>query len=95
MDRVAFLRSLQKKQATRQYAHVASQTDGPGSGLSEHGAVGLGEKVSMIAGEIKRLKPSIGTWSRFKAGEGLRGRSRSPRIQAEAGSSTDPMLIQV
>ena len=57
MDRVAFLRSLQKKQANRQYVHVATQADGPGSGLSEHGAVGLGEKIAMNAGGLLKLKP--------------------------------------
>jgi hypothetical protein len=98
MDRVAFLRSLQKKQAVRQYAHVASQTDGPGSGLSEHGAVGLGEKIGMVKDEIKKLQSAsrmvpkppppapLGSWNRFG-----RGRSRSPRVAAEAGSSTQPM----
>ena len=96
MDRVAFLRSLQKKQAVRQYAHVASQTDGPGSGLSEHGAVGLGEKIGMVRGEIKKLlkRPAAsprGSLGRF-ASSLARGRSRSPRVLAEAGSSTQPMV---
>ena len=99
MDRVAFLRSLQKKQAVRQYAHVASQTDGPGSGLSEHGAVGLGEKIGMVQGEIKKLqkRPAAsprGSLGRF-ASSFARGRSRSPRVAAEAGSSHQPMVIQV
>ena len=52
MDRVAFLRRLQKAQADRQYVHVMV----PGSGLSEHGAVDLGDKVTTVAGAIKRLK---------------------------------------
>ena len=96
MDRVAFLRSLQKKQAVRQYAHVASQTDGPGSGLSEHGAVGLGEKIAMSAGGLLKVKPPAmapprgGSLGRF-ASSFARGRSRSPMVTAEAGSSTQPM----
>jgi hypothetical protein len=109
MDRVAFLRSLQKKQAVRQYAHVTSQTDGPGSGLSEHGAVGLGEKISMAVGPLLRPKAkalfskptpygmtSPDTAMRLRgASAPPRARSRSPRISAEAGSSHQPMLIQV
>jgi hypothetical protein len=96
MDRVAFLRSLQKKQAVRQYAHVASQTDGPGSGLSEHGAVGLGEKIDRAVGPLLKAKPKSGAFGkptplgRF-ASSFARGRSRSPRVAAEAGSSTQPM----
>jgi hypothetical protein len=95
MDRVAFLRRLQKAQADRQYAHA----EGPGSGLSEHGAVGLGEKIGMVKDEIKKLQSAsrmvpkppppapLGSWNRFG-----RGRSRSPRLTAEAGSSTQPMV---
>jgi hypothetical protein len=102
MDRVAFLRSLQKKQATRQYAHVTSQTDGPGSGLSEHGAVGLGEKIERVVGLLKPTakaafsKPTpYGMTSTAAALRSMRGRSRSPMVRAEAGSSTDPMLIHL
>ena len=90
MDRVAFLRRLQKAQADRQYVHVA----GPGSGLSEHGAVGLGEKVALIAGQVKKLAPKppppapLGSWRNFG-----RGRTRSPR--AAAGSSTQPMVYDL
>ena len=52
MNRVAFLRQLQKAQADRQYKHVM----GPGSGLSEHGAVDLGDEIAMVARTIKELK---------------------------------------
>jgi hypothetical protein len=65
MDRVAFLRSLQKKQAVRQYAHVASQTDGPGSGLSEHGAVGLGRR-SVWSRARSRSCRALPEWSRSR-----------------------------
>ena len=52
MDRVAFLRQPLNPHADRQYKHSM----GPGSGLSEHGAVDLGDKVAMVAGALKRLK---------------------------------------
>ena len=93
MDRVAFLRQLQKAQADRQHKHVM----GPGSGLSEHGAVGLGEKIAMSAGGLLKMKPPAmapprgGSLGRF-ASSLARGRSRSPRVLAEAGSSTQPMV---
>ena len=90
MDRVAFLRRLQKAQADRQYVHVA----GPGSGLSEHGAVDLGDKVAMVKSTLKALVPKppppapLASWSNFG-----RGRTRSPR--AAAGSSTQPMVYDL
>ena len=77
MERVAFLRKLQKSIADQNYI----RTHGGDSGLSEHGAVGLGEKVAMVASNI--AKP--------KASEAPRGRSRSPRMSAAAGSSSQPM----
>ena len=93
MDRVAFLRRLQKAQADRQYVHVA----GPGSGLSEHGAVDLGDKVAMVKSTLKGLVPKppppapLASWSNF--GRSERGRTRSPR--AAAGSSTQPMVYDL
>ena len=97
MERVAFLRKLQKSLADQNYV----RTHGGDSGLSEHGAVGLGEKIEMIASKIAMPKAKagalsapmtapLGMWSRFNAGEPPRGRSRSPR--AAAGSSTQPMV---
>ena len=98
MERVAFLRSLQKAVADQNYLRA----EGAGSGLSEHGAVGLGEKIAMAAGKI--MKPQAkskpggfstpmaapqGTWSNFgrAASEEPRDPSRSPdtlRYRAEA-----------
>ena len=77
MERVAFLRKLQKSIADQNYI----RTHGGDSGLSEHGAVGLGEKVALVASNI--AKP--------KASEAPRWRSRSPRMSAAAGSSSQPM----
>ena len=91
MDRVAFLRQLQKAQADRQHKHVM----GPGSGLSEHGAVDLGDKVAMVKSTLKGLVPKppppapLVSWSNF--GRSERGRTRSPR--AAAGSSTQPTVF--
>ena len=98
MERVAFLRNLQKSLADQNYV----RTHGGDSGLSEHGAVGLGEKIEMVASKIAKPKAKagafsapmaspLGKWSRFNAGEPPRGRSRSPRMSAAAGSSSQPM----
>ena len=96
MERVAFLRSLQKSLADQNYV----RTHGAGSGLSEHGAVGLGEKVEMVASKITNPKSKadglsipkkapIGTWSIVfrSASEAPRGRSRSPRDGRMLGRS--------
>ena len=92
MERVAFLRKLQKSIADQNYI----RTHGGDSGLSEHGAVGLGEKVAMVASNIAKPKAKAappGTWTNFfrSASEAPRGRSRSPRMSAAAGSSSQPM----
>ena len=94
MERVAFLRKLQKSLADQNYV----RTHGGDSGLSEHGAVGLGEKIAMVASEVKKLQPRavpkppppapLASWSDFG-----RGRTRSPR--AAAGSSTQPMVYDL
>ena len=94
MERVALLRRLQKSIADQNYI----RTHGGGSGLSEHGAVGLGEKIEMVASKIAKPKAKagaapLGTWTNFfrSASEAPRGRSRSPRVSAAAGSSSQPM----
>ena len=70
MERVAFLRKLQKSLADQNYV----RTHGGDSGLSEHGAVGLGEKIEMVASKIANPKSQavsipkkapIGTWTNF------------------------------
>ena len=78
MERVAFLRNLLKSLADQNYV----RTYGGDSGLSEHGAVGLGEKIEMVASKIANpRKAPIGTWTNCfrSASEAPRGRSRSPR----------------
>ena len=93
MERVAFLRNLQKSIADQNYI----RTHGGDSGLSEHGAVGLGEKIEMVASKIANPKKEpIGTWTNFfrSASEAPRGRSRSPRMSAAAGSSSQPMRYE-
>ena len=100
MERIAFLRKLQKSLADQNYV----RTHGGDLGLSEHGAVGLGEKIQMVASKITKPKAKagafsapmtspLGKWCRFNAGEPPRGRSRSPR--AAAGSSTQPMVYDL
>jgi hypothetical protein len=55
MERVAFLRSLQKSMADQNYV----RTFGASSGLSEDGAVGLKEKVAAVAGEIAKPRGAL------------------------------------
>lgn len=106
MERVAFLRSLQKSMADQNYV----RTFGASSGLSEDGAVGLKEKVAAVAGEIAKPRgallparqrtpspyrmPPLGPrsgWKRDMRAASERPRTRSPRVSAAAGSSTQPM----
>ena len=90
------MRNLQKSLADQNYV----RTYGGDSGLSEHGAVGLGEKIEMVASKIAKPKAKagafsapmaapIGKWSRFNAGEPPRGRSRSPRDGRMIGGSEE------
>ena len=58
MDRVAFLRQLQRAQSDRQYSHVASQT---GSELSSTGAVVLAGKIDLVRSELKSAMSGLGT----------------------------------
>ena len=58
MDRVAFLRQLQRSQADRQYKHVSSQT---GSELSSTGAVDLAGKIDLVRSELKSAMSGLGT----------------------------------
>ena len=103
MERIAVLRNLQKSLADQNYV----RTHGRDSGLLEHGAVGLGEKIEMVASKIANPKKApIGTWTIFFRSEAPRGRSRSPRdgralggsvgsrVSAAAGSSSQPMRYE-
>ena len=88
MERVAFLRNLQKSIADQNYI----RTHGGDSGLSEHGAVGIGEKIEMVASKLLKPKakarafsaphpaPLIPSWPNFgrAESEASRGRSRTP-----------------
>ena len=67
MDRVAFIRQLQRSQADRQYKHVSSQT---GSELSSTGAVDLAGKIDLVRSELMSAMAKIGT----AIGQGLAGR---------------------
>ena len=58
MDRVAFLRQLQRAQADRQYKHVTTQT---GSELSSTGAVDLAGKIDLFRTELMSAMGKIGT----------------------------------
>ena len=58
MDRVAFLRQLQRSQADRQYKHVSSQT---GSELSSTGAVDLAGKIDLVRSELMSAMGKMGT----------------------------------
>ena len=58
MDRVAFIRQLQRAQADRQYKHVTTQT---GSELSSTGAVDLAGKIDLFRTELMSAMGKIGT----------------------------------
>ena len=58
MDRVAFIRQLQRSQADRQYKHVSSQT---GSELSSTGAVDLAGKIDLVRSELMSAMGKMGT----------------------------------
>ena len=85
MERVAFLRKLQKSIADQNYI----RTHGGDSGLSEHGAVGLGEKIEMVASKLLKPKakarafsephpaPLTPSWPNIGRAAS-RGRSRTP-----------------
>ena len=70
MDRVAFIRQLQRSQADRQYKHVSSQT---GSELSSTGAVDLAGKIDLFRSEVKSAMSGLGT----AIGRGLAGQRAS------------------
>ena len=70
MDRVAFLRQLQRSQADRQYKHVTTQT---GSELSSTGAVDLAGKIDLVRSELKSAMSGLGT----AMGQGLAGQRAS------------------
>ena len=57
MDRVAFLRQLQRAQSDRQCSHVASQT---GSELSSTGAVDLANKIDLVRSELSTAIGQMG-----------------------------------
>ena len=58
MDRVAFIRQLQRAQSDRQYKHVTTQT---GSELSSTGAVDLAGKIDLFRSEMKSAMSGLGT----------------------------------
>ena len=77
MDRVAFIRQLQRSQADRQYKHVSSQT---GSELSSTGAVDLAGTIDLVRSELMSAMGKMGT----AIGQGLasqRASSIPPRYQ--------------
>ena len=56
MDRVAFIRQLQRAQADRQYKHVTTQT---GSELSSTGAVDLAGKIDLLQSKLDSTVASM------------------------------------
>ena len=56
MDRVAFLRQLQRAQSDRQYKHVTTQT---GSELSSTGAVDLAGKIDLLKSKLDSTVASM------------------------------------
>ena len=70
MDRVAFLRQLQRSQADRQYKHLSSQT---GSELSSTGAVDLAGKIDLVRSALMSAMGKMGT----AIGRGLAGQRAS------------------
>ena len=77
MDRVAFLRQLQRAQSDRQYKHVTTQT---GSELSSTGAVDLAGKIDLLRSALTSAMGKMGT----AIGQGLasqRASSIPPRYR--------------
>ena len=70
MDRVAFIRQLQRSQADRQYKHVSLQT---GSELSSTGAVDLAGKIDLVRSELMSAMGKMGT----AIGQGLASQKAS------------------
>ena len=85
MDRVAFLRQLQRSQADRQYKHVSSQT---GSELSSTGAVDLAGKIDLVRSELKSAMSGLGTVI-GKELAGQRVSSLPPRYRRPADGEPD------
>ena len=75
MDRVAFIRQLQRSQADRQYKHVTTQT---GSELSSTGAVDLAGKIDLLRSEVASAIGGVRTDMRMAADRAGRARSVPP-----------------
>ena len=75
MDRVAFLRQLQRAQSDRQYKHVTTQT---GSELSSTGAVDLSGKIDMLKSALDSTVASMRSHEAEMSKEIRRGRSAAP-----------------
>ena len=83
MDRVVFIRQLQRSQADRQYKHVASQT---GSELSPAGAVDLAGKIDLVRSELMLAMGKMGT----AIGRGLAGRRATSIAPRTVRSDDEP-----
>ena len=75
MDRVAFLRQLQRAQSDRQYKHVTTQT---GSELSSTGAVDLAGKIDLLKSSLDSAVASVKSHEAEMSKATRRGRSAPP-----------------
>ena len=81
MDRVAFLRQLQRAQSDRQYKHVSSQT---GSELSSTGAVDLSGKIDLLRSALASTVASMRSHEAEMSKASRRARSAGPPIPGTA-----------
>ena len=95
MDRVAFLRQLQRAQSDRQHKHVTTQT---GSELSSTGAVDLAGKIDLVRSELKSAMSGLGTaivggWpvrERRAFHRAIEGLTMSPRAASPSAGHRGP-----
>ena len=90
MDRVAFIRQLQRAQADRQYKHVTTQT---GSELSSTGAVDLAGKIDLLRSEVASAIGGVRTdmrmMGRARSVPPFPGTAEAQRIAVERQAAAD------
>ena len=90
MDRVAFIRQLQRAQADRQYKHVTTQT---GSELSSTGAVDLAGKIDLLRSEVASaiggVRTDMRTMGRARSVPPFPGTAEAQRIAVERQAAAD------
>jgi len=90
MDRVAFIRQLQRAQSDRQYKHVTTQT---GSELSSTGAVDLAGKIDLLRSEVASaiggVRTDMRTMGRARFVPPFPGTPEAQRMAVERQAAAD------